>query len=86
MRGRTILFTINRPGTYSSSSVTSSPNRFRSPPHLLQLSPGVRIFSLRSRCLGKGLRFGLFFGSVASGSGASIGSAEAAISSFSRDK
>ena len=35
-RGRTIRFTMKRPGTYSSSSVTSAPIRRRRPPQSVQ--------------------------------------------------
>jgi len=37
-RGRTIRFTMKRPGTYSSSSVTSSPIRRSLPPQSAQVS------------------------------------------------
>ena len=40
-RGRTIRFTMKRPGTYSSSSVTSSPIRRRRPPQSAQASARV---------------------------------------------
>ena len=49
MRGRTIRFTTKRPGTYSSSSVTSSPSRLSLPPQEAQASPTSRTVSLRGR-------------------------------------
>jgi len=58
IRGRTIWFTTKRPGTYSSSSVTSSPSVFSDPPQVLHSPPGDRTCSLRCRCPGSGLRRG----------------------------
>ena len=53
-RGRTIRFTTNRPGTYSSSSVTSAPIRRSVPPQSAQLSAlGVSSIPLRGMCSGK---------------------------------
>ena len=63
-RGRTIRFTMNRPGTYSSSSVTSSPRRRSRPPHLAQSSsPVVSSTSIRGMWSGIDRRFGLSRGS-----------------------
>ncbi len=48
MRGRTMRGAENRPGTYSSSSVTSSPKRRSAPPHWAQsASPVVSATSTR---------------------------------------
>ena len=67
IRGRTIRFTMKRPGTYSSSSVTSSPKRRSLPPHWAQaVLPGVNSTSMRGIWSGIGLRFGLSAG-VSSG-------------------
>ena len=42
---RTMRFTTKRPGTYSSSSVTSSPTRLSLPPQALHAVPASRICS-----------------------------------------
>jgi len=83
MRGRTMRFTMKRPGTYSSSSVTSSPSILSLPPHLLQASPGDSTSVWRGSSAGSGLRFGLALGSLAS-AGAGVSAFAAAISSSSR--
>lgn len=48
IRGRTMRFTMKRPGTYSNSSVTSSPRRRSLPPHWVHSAlPGVSSTSTR---------------------------------------
>lgn len=82
--GRIIRFTMKRPGTYSSSSVTSSPIRRRRPPQSAQASaPGVSSTSIRGMWSGTGRRFGLSFSSM-SGSFICAVIAAAAISLVSR--
>jgi hypothetical protein len=64
-RGRTIRFTMKRPGTYSSSSVTSSPIRRSLPPQPAQTSvAGLSSTSIRGMCSGTGRRFGWPFSSM----------------------
>jgi len=60
IRGRTMRFTTNLPGMYSSSSVTSSLIARKLPPQA-QVSPGDNTSSLRGNSGGNGLRLGLSF-------------------------
>ena len=63
--GRTIRFTTKRPGTYSSSSVTSSPIRRSLPPQSAQASAaGLSSTSMRGTWSGIGRRFGRSFSST----------------------
>lgn len=80
-RGRTIRFTMKRPGTYSSSSVTSSsPMRRSLPPQSAQASAaGLSSNSIRGTWSGIGRRFGCPFSST-SGSRSRAVIAAAAIS------
>lgn len=64
-RGRTMRFTMKRPGTYSSSSVVSAPIRRSLPPQSAQASaPGVSSTSIRGMWSGIGRRFGRPFSSM----------------------
>jgi len=75
---------LKRPGTYSSSSVTSSPILRRRPPQSAQASvPGVISTSIRGIWSGIGRRFGLSFSSM-SGSFIRAVMSAAAISLVSR--
>ena len=63
-------FTTKRPGTSSSSSVTSSPRRRSRPPHRAQASsPGAISTSMRGTWSGIGRRFGRRASSSSSSSG-----------------
>ena len=57
--GRTCRVERNDPGTYSSTSVTSSPRRRNAPPHFGQAQAGACSTTSRGRFSGNGLRLGL---------------------------
>ena len=73
-----------RPGTYSSSSITSVPSTLKLPPQWVQASLGVMVFWTRLSPFGKGLRLrGVRGGFVASAYSSSV-SAACSISISSR--